>query len=174
MTGQRQVPGIVPESRALAGSVRKIGQLARVRDCWPAKPTERRSRLHLLALSPDATAENVRNAVLRRLGRLIPVVHTLTSDNGKEFAEHAFIATALEADFFFADPYSPWQRGANENANGLVRQYLPRCMDFSTLTDDYLRWVEQRLYNRPRKVLGYKTPIAVFNEDLSVTVANRS
>jgi len=128
----------------------------------------------LLALSPDATAENVRNAVLRRLGRLIPVVHTLTSDNGKEFAEHAFIATALEADFFFADPYSPWQRGANENANGLVRQYLPRCMDFSTLTDDYLRWVEQRLYNRPRKVLGYKTPIAVFNEDLSVTVANRS
>lgn len=136
--------------------------------------TERRSRLHLLALSPDGTAVNVRNAILRRLGRLRRVVHTLTSDNGKEFAEHQLIAVALRGDFYFADPYSAWQRGSNENANGLARQYLPRGMDFSTITDDYLRWVEQRLYNRPRKVLGYKTPLAVFNEDSFNTVANQS
>ena len=136
--------------------------------------TERRSRLHLLALSPDGTAINVCNAILRRLGRIRRAVHTMTSDNGKEFAEHQLVAAALQSDFYFADPYSPWQRGSNENANGLARQYLPRSMDFSTITDDYLRWVEQRLYNRPRKVLGFKTPLEVFNEDLLNTVANQS
>ncbi len=136
--------------------------------------TERRSRLHLLAHSPDCTAENVRNAILRRLGRLRRVIHTLTSDNGKEFAEHAFIACALKSDFYFADPYSAWQRGSNENANGLARQYLPRSMDFSTITDDYLRWVEQRLYNRPRKILNFKTPLEVFSEESVNTVANQS
>lgn len=136
--------------------------------------TERRSRLHLLAHAADGTAVNVRNAILRRLGGLRRVVRTLTSDNGKEFADHAFIACALDSDFFFADPYSAWQRGSNENANGLARQYLPRRMDFSTITDDYLRWVEQRLYNRPRKILGFKTPLEVFNEESISTVANRS
>ena len=136
--------------------------------------TERRSRLHLLAYSPDGTAENVRNAILRRLGRLRRVVHTLTSDNGKEFADHQFIACALKSDFYFADPYSAWQRGSNENGNGLARQYLPRSMDFSTLTDDYLRWVEQRLYNRPRKILGFKTPLEVLNGESINTVANQS
>lgn len=136
--------------------------------------TERRSRLHLLAFSPDGTASNVRDAIVRRLGKLRSVVHTLTSDNGKEFAAHQIIARALDADFFFADPYSAWQRGSNENANGLVRQYLPRSMDFSTITDDYLRWIEQRLYNRPRKILGYRTPLAVFGEETINTVANQT
>ena len=136
--------------------------------------TERRSRLHLLACSPDGTAENVRNAIVRRLGRLRRSIHTLTSDNGKEFAEHPHIGLALGADFFFADPYSAWQRGSNENANGLARQYLPRNMDFSTITDEYLRWVEQRLYNRPRKVLGFKTPLEVFTEESLNRVANQS
>lgn len=136
--------------------------------------TERRSRLHLLARSPDGTAVNVRNAILRRLGRLRHAVHTLTSDNGKEFAEHQFIAIAMQSDFYFADPYSAWQRGSNENANGLARHYLPRSMDFNTLTDEYLHWVEQRLYNRPRKVLGFKTPLEIFSEELINTVANQS
>lgn len=136
--------------------------------------TERRSRLHLLAFSPDGTASNVRDAIVRRLGKLRSVVHTLTSDNGKEFAAHKMIARALDADFYFADPYSAWQRGSNENANGLVRQYLPRSMDFSTITDDYLRWIEQRLYNRPRKILGYRTHLAVFGEKSINTVANQT
>src|SRR5690606_7039596 len=64
-----------------------------------------------------------------------------------------------------ADPYSAWQRGSNENANGLVRQYLPRSMDCSTITDDYLRWIEQRLYNIPMKILGYITTLAVFGTE---------
>ncbi len=136
--------------------------------------TERRSRLHLLAHSPDGTADNVMRAIVRRLGRLRRHVHTLTSDNGKEFAEHQLVACALKADFYFADPYSAWQRGSNENANGLVRQYLPRKLDFSTITDAKLRWIEQRLYNRPRKVLGFKTPLEVFSEESLSTVANQS
>ncbi|QBA11368.1 IS30-like element IS1112 family transposase [Xanthomonas oryzae pv. oryzae] len=136
--------------------------------------TERRSRLHLLAYSPDGTAENVRNAIVQRLGGLRHAVHTLTADNGKEFADHRLIAACLQSDFYFADPYCPWQRGSNENANGLTRQYLPRQTDFSTITDAHLRWIEQRLYNRPRKILGFKTPLEVFSEEVLKSVANQS
>jgi len=134
--------------------------------------TERRSRLHLLAFSPDGTADNVMQAIVRRLGKLRDHVHTLTSDNGKEFAQHQIIARALKAEFFFADPHSPWQRGSNENANGLVRQYLPRNTDFSTVTEQQLGWIEARLYNRPRKTLGFKTPLDVFENSVK-GVANQ-
>ncbi|OLG85863.1 transposase, partial [Xanthomonas oryzae pv. oryzae] len=70
---------------------------------------------------PAATPENVRNAIVQRLGGLRHAVHTLTADNGKEFADHRLIAACLQSDFYFADPYCPWQRGSNENANGLTR-----------------------------------------------------
>lgn len=136
--------------------------------------TERRSRLHVLAHSPDGTAENVRKAIVQRLGRLRDAVHTLTADNGKEFADHPLIAAALQCDFYFADPYSAWQRGSNENANGLTRQYLPRHTDFSTISQGRLRRIEQRLYNRPRKILGFKTPLEVFSEEFLNSVANQS
>ena len=67
-----------------------------------------------------------------------------------------------------------WQRGSNENANVSTRQYLPRQTDFSTIIDAHLRWIQQRLYNRPRKVLGFKTPLDVFSEEVLNSVANRS
>ncbi|AXM13102.1 IS30 family transposase [Xanthomonas oryzae pv. oryzae] len=89
-------------------------------------------------------------------------------------ADHRLIAACLQSDFYFADPYCPWQRGSNENANGLTRQYLPRQTDFSTITDAHLRWIEQRLYNRPRKILGFKTPLEVFSEEVLNSVANQS
>ncbi|OLG54984.1 transposase, partial [Xanthomonas oryzae pv. oryzae] len=108
------------------------------------------------------------------LGGLPHAVHPLTADNGKEFADHRLIAACLQSDFYFADPYCPWQRGSNENANGLTRQYLPRQTDFSTITDAHLRWIEQRLYNRPRKILGFKTPLEVFSEEALNSVANQS
>lgn len=136
--------------------------------------TERRSRLHLLAHSPDRTANNVMRAIVGRLGRFRHTVHTLTADNGKEFAEHQIIGLALNADVYFADPYSAWQRGSNENANGLTRQYLPRSLDFGTITDAQLRWVEHRLNTRPRKTLQFKTPLDVFTEELLNPVANQS
>lgn len=136
--------------------------------------TERRSRLHLLAWSPDCKAHNVTRALLQRLGRHPTRVHTLTADNGKEFAEHPLIAAALEADFYFADAYAAWQRGTNENANGLTRPYLPRALDFNTITEPQLRWIEGRLNNRPRKILGFRTPLDVFAEGISNPVANQS
>ncbi|WP_143703653.1 IS30 family transposase, partial [Xanthomonas oryzae] len=71
-------------------------------------------------------------------------------------------------------PTSAGQRGSTENANGLTRQYWPRQTDFSTITNAHLRWIEQRLYNRPRKILGFKTPLEVFSEEVLNSVANQS
>lgn len=77
-------------------------------------------------------------------------------------AEHALIDIVLEARSYFADPYSSWQRGSNENANGLLRQYLSKGCDLATVTEDQLQRIEDRLNQRPRKRLGYRTPQAMF------------
>ena len=105
----------------------------------------------------DAVGVVVR--LLRGAGRR---VHTITSDNGLEFAGHKAIAQALRAKFYFAHPYASWERGANENANGLVRQYLPKGADFTAVTDAELAHIMQRLNSRPRKCLDMKTPNEVF------------
>ena len=89
-------------------------------------------------------------------------VHTITSDNGREFAYHERIAAGLRASFYFARPYASWERGLNENTNGLVRQYFPKKSDFSKITGRQVELVAERLNNRPRKALGYKTPNEVF------------
>jgi len=86
----------------------------------------------------------------------------LTSDNGKEFARHQEISKALRADFYFAHPYSSWERGLNENTNGLIRQYFPKKHDFTTITEKDISMVMSKLNNRPRKCLGFKTPNQVF------------
>lgn len=92
-----------------------------------------------------------------------PYIKTITSDNGKEFAMHEMISEALQIDFYFADPYSSWQRGSNENNNGLVRQYFPKKHNFELITKKMLQEVETKLNNRPRKRFGYQTPFEVFN-----------
>ena len=89
-------------------------------------------------------------------------VHTITSDNGKEFAWHEAIATKLKAGFYFAHPYASWERGTNENTNGLIRQYFPKNRDFTTITQQEIDKAMNRLNNRPRKRLGFKTPNQVF------------
>ena len=96
---------------------------------------ERRSRLSLIALAPNKTAEAVKAAILKVLQPLSAQVHTLTYDNGKEFAYHMEIAKVLKADGYFAHPYHSWERGLNENTNGLIRQYLSKGTDFNKLTD---------------------------------------
>lgn len=85
-------------------------------------------------------------------------IYTITADNGKEFAEHEKIAENLNILFFFAKPYHSWQRGANENANGLIRQFFPKKMSFQEISDEDVQWVENILNNRPRKRLGFLTP----------------
>jgi IS30 family transposase len=93
-------------------------------------------------------------------------LHTITSDNGKEFAQHEQISQNLEIDFFFAEPYKSWQRGCNENANRLIRQYFPKGTDFDTADNDQIEYVQNKLNNRPRKKLGFLTP----NEVLSLNL----
>lgn len=120
--------------------------------------TERVLRLTYLSKVEVKDAESVEQAVIRTLkAKGLPVL-TMTADNGREFANHENIAKSLNAEFFFAHPYSSWERGANENSNGLVRQYFPKSTDFTTITNKDLRRVERKLNNRPRKCLDMMTP----------------
>ena len=96
-------------------------------------------------------------------GDIKDLIHTLTADNGKEFAKHQEIAEKLEVSFYFCKHFHSWERGANENMNGLIRQYIPKGTDFSEITDEFLAWVENKLNNRPRKRLAYLTSNEKFN-----------
>ena len=84
--------------------------------------------------------------------------HTITLDNGKEFAGHESIAAELQASVYFAHPYSSWERGLNENSNGLLRQYFPKGMDLTDVTEEQVQLAVERLNHRPRKVLGGRSP----------------
>lgn len=88
----------------------------------------------------------------------INLIYTITADNGKEFAKHKLIAEEMNIDFYFCKPYHSWERGANENTNGLIRQYIPKKTDFSTITNEEIQMIQDKLNNRPRKRLGYLTP----------------
>ena len=128
---------------------------------------ERKSGYCLLAHVPRKTSEAVRDVIVQSLGPFKERVHTLTFDNGLEFARHAEIDRALESTSYFADPYASWQRGTNENTNGLVRQYLPKSRPFHTVTDQELAMIMHRLNHRPRKRLNWKTPHQVFMQSFS-------
>ncbi|MEJ1357554.1 MAG: IS30 family transposase [Candidatus Sedimenticola sp. (ex Thyasira tokunagai)] len=106
--------------------------------------------------------QNNKRAIVRLLKPLADRVHTLTSDNGREFAYHEQIDSHLDADFYFAHPYASWERGLNENTNGLIRQYFPKSNAFTDITSKEVRFVIDKLNNRPRKCLGMKTPNQVF------------
>ena len=123
---------------------------------------ERKSRLTLIAKVARKTAANVTQAIVSLLKPLASWVRTLTADNGREFAGHQQIAKAIKADFYFAHPFASWERGLNENTNGLIRQYFPKGHDFRTITQHQIQMVMDKLNNRPRKCLGIKTPNQVF------------
>lgn len=124
--------------------------------------TERKSRFTLLTKVKRRTAQAVRKQVCRMLLPVKNKVHTLTSDHGKEFADHAQIAQTLELNFYFAHPYAAWERGTNENTNGLLRQYFPKKSDFQSVSNKELEQAMARLNFRPRKTLRFKTPFEVF------------
>lgn len=119
---------------------------------------ERRSRYCLLQKVATRSPVTVAEAACGKLMPFKNKVLTITSDNGFEFTRHQTIAERLDADFFFADPYSSWQRGTNENTNGLVRQYFPKKTDFTVISESDIQHVSDRLNNRPRKCLGFRTP----------------
>ena len=127
---------------------------------------ERKSRYCLIAHVPCKSAKVVSDALIGLLKPFAACVHTLTTDNGKEFAQHERIAGKLDADFFFAHPYASWERGANENMNGLIRQFFPKKMRFNCITSKDIELAMHRLNHRPRKCLGFKTPHEVFMKQL--------
>jgi len=123
---------------------------------------ERKSRYTLLQPVTQRLANLVADATISLLQPFTDLVQTITGDNGKEFAEHVRIAETLKANFYFAHPYSAWERGTNENTNGLVRQYFPKKTDFSKIARSETKVAVDRLNHRPRKCLDFKTPFEVF------------
>ena len=124
---------------------------------------ERKSRYTLIALVDSKESAAVTAGMLRSLRPCRDKVETMTFDNGKEFARHAHLAEQLEAKAYFAHPYHSWERGLNENTNGLIRQYFPKGSDFSKLTPREVKRVEALLNSRPRKCLAYQTPHDIFH-----------
>ena len=126
---------------------------------------DRLSLMTFIAKVDSKHAEPVTEATILMLSNYKRCgAHTITADNGKEFAGHEQISKALGIDFYFAHPYSSWERGTNENTNGLIRQYLPKGSEFKAVNDETCDFIMNRLNNRPRKCLGYRTPKQVFEE----------
>ncbi|MCK5783676.1 MAG: IS30 family transposase [Desulfobacterales bacterium] len=123
---------------------------------------DRKTKLTILGHSPYKRAELVSREIIRMLKPFKTDVLTITVDNGKEFAQHKTIAKQLEADVYFAHPYSAWERGLNENTVGLVRQYFPKNMSLRNVDPEKLQAAQNRLNIRPRKTLGFLSPIQVF------------
>ena len=125
---------------------------------------ERKSKLYLIRKVPAKTAADVGRAMVGMLWRYRGHVRTITADNGAEFCAHALVADKLKTDIYFANPYSSWERGLNENFNGLLRQYIRKGTDLRTVTDKQIADVERALNARPRKCLGFKQPALVFKQ----------
>jgi len=123
---------------------------------------ERKTRFSMIGKAPNRTAQEVTSVIVERLKPLASHVQTLTYDNGKEFALHQEISKDLDACGYFAHPYHSWERGLNENTNGLIRQFFPKGMSLAKVTDEDVQKVMDKLNNRPRKCLGFKTPNQVF------------
>jgi IS30 family transposase len=125
--------------------------------------TERRCK-YLVAYTLDRKASDKLVTGAKKAFRSIPEEYrkTFTVDNGKEFSRHKELSKSLKGKVYFANPYHPWERGLNENTNGLLRQYLPKKKSFEDLTQKELAKIVSKLNNRPRKSLGYRTPREAF------------
>ena len=172
--GGRDRRGTIPNQVSIDKRPAVVGNRARFGD-WEADLVigagqkqalvtinERVSRYSLIAHVRFKTGQAVSGSMISLLTPFATCVHTLTTDNGREFAQHERIAKELDADFFFAHPYSSWERGANENMNGLIREFFPKKMRFDSITKKDISAAMHYLNHRPRKCLGFKTPHEVF------------
>lgn len=123
---------------------------------------DRASGISWIALLEGKDSKALADKAAEMLMPFKGLLNTITSDNGKEFVEHKAIAKSLAVDYYFAHPYHSWERGANENMNGLIRQYLPKGTSFDSLDDNEIKRIRDKLNHRPRKKLGYLTPIEYF------------
>lgn len=131
---------------------------------------ERKSKLRLAFPLPSKKADGVTEAIVQLLKPIEPFAKTITFDNGKEFTQHEVIAKLLGCDTYFAKPYHSWERGQNENANGLLRQYFPKTMELVDVTIKEVFTAVDKLNSRPRKCLGYKTPYESFEEQTGIDI----
>jgi len=172
--GKTDRRGIIPNRQSIEQRPAIVEERSRIGD-WEADTIigknhrqaivsliERKTGFTLIHKAERKTAQAVSDAMIRLLKPYRKRVHTITSDNGREFAGHEAISKQLQASFYFAHPYASWERGTNENTNGLIRQYFPKNRDFTTITQQEINTAMERLNNRPRKRLGYQTPNQVF------------
>jgi IS30 family transposase len=125
---------------------------------------ERHTRYVMLAKVADKSTQTVVSALIKQAKRLpSELIKSLTWDQGKELTDHRRFSLATDIDVYFCDPRSPWQRGSNENTNGLLRQYFPKGTDLSVHSQAHLNKVARQLNERPRKTLGFETPAERFN-----------
>ena len=125
---------------------------------------ERKTGLVLVGKLQDRTARALRARAASLMGRHAGRVETVTADNGTEFHDYRRIEQRTGATFYFAKPYHSWGRGSNENANGLLRQYLPKGSSLAGLTQHHCNAIAHKLNTRPRKRLGFRTPLECFKE----------
>jgi transposase, IS30 family len=125
---------------------------------------ERRSGLLLVGKLADRTTASLNRRVIGIIRRHQGPFETITSDNGTEFHDYRRIEARTETTFYFARPYHSWERGSNENANGLIRQYLPKGKSMAGLTQQQCNAIARKLNTRPRKRLGFRTPLECYNE----------
>jgi len=133
---------------------------------------DRKSKFVIIKNVPTKEASVVTEALIEMIYPIKDITHTITSDNGKEFAYHKQVSVALDTDFYFANPYHSWERGLNEHTNGLIRQYLPKKSEFLKVSKDEINMIQNRLNHRPRKILNYKTPYEVFFSEMSKRLAS--
>lgn len=138
-----------------------------------ATMVERTSRFVILAKLDEPTAECAAQAITREMSRMAPsLLKTMTHDQGSEMARHQDITASTGLKIYFADPHSPWQRGSNENTNGLLRQYLPKGTDLSVVSQERLDEIAELLNTRPRQTLGWRFPVEVLVDHLQLSVSN--
>ena len=123
---------------------------------------DRASGFVKISIPTTKKAEDIEKESLRLLTPHKDIMHTITTDNGLEFANHKKISKALDCDYYFCHPYSSWERGLNEYTNGLIRQYIPKGSSFENITQERIQEIEDKLNHRPRKTLGWRTPYEVF------------
>ena len=133
---------------------------------------DRKSKFTMIKGVDSKHAKTVTQALIEMMTPVKNISHTITSDNGKEFAYHKKVSAALDTDFYFANPYHSWERGLNEHTNGLIRQYLPKKSTLLNIPKEQILMIQNRLNHRPRKVLGYKTPYEVFFSEMSKSLAS--
>ena len=123
---------------------------------------DRVSLLSKISIPTTKKANEVEEEIIRLLSPFKGKIYTITTDNGFEFSNHKNISKSLDCDYYFCHPYSSWERGLNEYTNGLIRQYIPKGTSFEDITPEFIKMIEDKLNNRPRKSLNWKTPNEIF------------